>query len=198
MRHQKTGRHLGRTSSHRVALRRNLAKALFTHGRIITTVTKAKEIRPFVERLITLARKAFGRKGTDRPAYVHYYREILSQLQDKALTQKLVGEGQWREKGCIAERFLNRNGGYTRIMRLGGSRLGILTGSKIGQIPVLNYKMEGQERKVRLVGHRLGDNAPLALFELVEGAGEVVKEAPKPEAKKAETSTTSRQEEKKG
>jgi len=95
MRHQKTGRHLGRTSSHRVALRRNLAKALFTHGRIITTVTKAKEIRPFVERLITLARKAFGRKGTDRPAYVHYYREILSQLQDKALTQKLVGEGQW-------------------------------------------------------------------------------------------------------
>lgn len=199
MRHQKTGRHLGRTSSHRLALRRNLAKALFTHGRIITTVTKAKEIRPFVERLITLARKAFGKKGTDRPAYVHYYREILSQLQDKALTQKLVGEGQWREKGCIAERFLNRNGGYTRIMRLGGSRLGILTGSKIGQIPVLNYKMEGRDRKVRLVGHRLGDNAPLALFELVEGAGEVVKEVPtKPEAKKAETSTTPRQEEKKG
>ncbi|MEK7242334.1 MAG: L17 family ribosomal protein, partial [Planctomycetota bacterium] len=62
MRHQKTGRHLGRTSSHRLALRRNLAKALFTHGRIITTVTKAKEIKPFVERLITLAKKAFGRK----------------------------------------------------------------------------------------------------------------------------------------
>lgn len=198
MRHQKTGRHLGRTSSHRLALRRNLAKALFTHGRITTTVTKAKEVKPFVERLITLARKAFSKRVTDRPAYVHYYREILSRLQDKALTQKLVGEGQWREKGCIAERFLNRNGGYTRIMRLGGSRLGILTGSKIGQIPVLNYKMEGRERKLRLVGHRLGDNAPLALFELVEGAGEVVKEASKPEAKKEETPTTSRQEEKKG
>ena len=198
MRHQKTGRHLGRTSSHRLALRRNLAKALFTHGRIITTVAKAKEVKPFVERLITLARKAYPRKGTDRPAYVHYYRQILSQLQDQKLTQKLVGEGQWREKGSIAERFLDRNGGYTRIIRLGGSRLGVLTGSKIGQIPVLTYKMEGQERKLRLVSNRLGDNAVLVLFELVEGAGEVVKETPRPEAKKEETSKTSKQEEKKG
>jgi large subunit ribosomal protein L17 len=199
MRHQKTGRHLGRTSSHRLALRQNLAKALFTHGRITTTVTKAKEVKPFVERLITLARKAYQRKGTDRPTYVHYYRQILSQLQDKKLTQKLVGEGQWREKGSIAERFLDRNGGYTRIVRLGGSRLGILTGSKIGQIPVLSYKMEGRERKLRLVGNRLGDNAPMVLFELVEGAGEVVKETPKPETqKKEETPKTSKREEKKG
>ena len=207
MRHQKTGRHLGRTSSHRLALRRNLAKALFTHGRIITTIAKAKEVKPFVERLITLARKAYPRKGTDRPTYVHYYRQILSQLQDKELTQKLVGEGQWREKGCIAERYLDRNGGYTRIIRLGGSRLGVLTGSKIGQIPVLTYKMEGQDRKLHLVSNRLGDNATRVLFELVEGAGEVVKETSKPalhqsgtgpEAKKEETSKTSKQEEKKG
>ncbi|MFN3467324.1 MAG: bL17 family ribosomal protein, partial [Candidatus Brocadiales bacterium] len=162
------------------------------------TVAKAKEVKPFVERLITLARKAYSRKGTDRPAYVHYYRQILSQLQDKELTQKLVGEGQWREKGSIAERFLNRNGGYTRIVRLGGSRLGVLTGSKIGQIPVLTYKMEGRERKLRLVSNRLGDNAALVLFELVEGAGEVVKETPKSEAKKEETSRTPEQEEKKG
>ncbi len=198
MRHQKAGRHLGRTSSHRSALRRNLAKALFTNGRIITTVTKAKEVKPFVERLITLARKAYQRKETDRPTYVHYYRRILSQLQDKGLTQKLVGEGQWREKGSIAERFLDRNGGYTRIIRLGGSRLGVLTGSKIGQIPVLTYKMEGQERKLRLVGNRLGDNAPVAIFELVEGTGEVVKETPKAVAQKEGTSRTSKQEEKKG
>jgi large subunit ribosomal protein L17 len=174
-------------------LRRNLAQALFDHGRIITTVIKAKEVKPFVERLITLARKAYQRKGTDRPTYVHYYRQILSQLQDKKLTQKLVGEGEWREKGSIAERFLNRNGGYTRIVRMGGSRLGVLTGSKIGQIPSLTYKMEGQERKLRMVGNRLGDNAPLALFELVEGVGEVVKETPpKPEAQKEEASTTSK------
>lgn len=205
MRHQKTGRHLGRTSSHRLALRRNLAKALFTHGRIITTVTKAKEVKPFVERLITLARKAYQRKGTDRPTYVHYYRQILSQLQDGNLTQKLVGEGQWREEGCIAARFLDRNGGYTRIVRLGGSRLGVLTGSKIGQIPVLTYKIEGQERKLRLVGNRLGDNAAVVLFELVERAGEVVKEEPKPsaelkprpEVQKKKTPKTSKQEEEK-
>ncbi len=195
MRHKIAGRHLGRTSSHRVALRRNLAKALLAHGRIITTVVKAKEIKPFVERLITLAKKAYQKKDTDRPAFVHYYRQILSHLQDKNLTQKLVGEGQWRQKKCIAERFLNRNGGYTRIIRLGGSRLGILTGSKIGQIPVLTYKMEDQERKLRLVGNRLGDNAPLALFELVEEAGEAIKEI-KPEARK-ETTATAKQEEKK-
>ncbi|HHT9119242.1 MAG TPA: 50S ribosomal protein L17 [Candidatus Hypogeohydataceae bacterium YC41] len=198
MRHQKAGRHLGRTSSHRLALRRNLAKALFTYGRIITTVTKAKEVKPFVEKLITLARKAYQRKETDRPTYVHYYREILSRLQDGKLTQKLVGEGQWREKGCIGERFLNRNGGYTRIIRLGGSRLGVLTGSKIGKIPVLTYKMEGQERKLRLVGNRLGDNAPLVLFELVEGTGEAGKEIHKPEAEKEEAAAASKKEEKKG
>lgn len=195
MRHQKKGRHLGRTSSHRLALRRNLAKALFDHGRIITTVVKAKEVKPFVERLITLARKAYQRKGTDRPAYVHYYRQILSRLQDKKLTQKLVGEGQWRERGCIAERFLNRNGGYTRIIRMGGSRLGVLTGSKIGQIPVLTYKMAGEERKLRMVGNRLGDNAPVALFELVEGAGEALKEeTTRPEAQKEEPPKTPKQE----
>ena len=188
MRHRVKGRRLSRTSSHRVALRRNLAASLFTHGRIVTTMPKAKEIRPFAEKLITLARKAVSKRDTDRPAYVHYYRMILSRLQDKELTRKLVGEGKWRESGGIAQRYLTRNGGYTRIIRLSGSRLGVLTGGKVGKIQDLEYKMEGVDRKLRLVGNRLGDNANRVIFELVEGVGEEPKAEEvevKPEAPKA-------------
>ncbi len=188
MRHRVKGRRLSRTSSHRVALRRNLAASLFTHGRIVTTMPKAKEIRPFAEKLITLARKAVSKRDTDRPAYVHYYRMILSRLQDKELTRKLVGEGKWRESGGIAQRYLTRNGGYTRIIRLSGSRLGVLTGGKVGKIQELEYKMEGVDRKLRLIGNRLGDNANRVIFELVEGVGEepkVEEVEVKPEAPKA-------------
>ncbi|MEE9487804.1 MAG: 50S ribosomal protein L17 [Candidatus Brocadiales bacterium] len=189
MRHRVKGRRLSRTSSHRVALRRNLAASLFTHGRIVTTMPKAKEIRPFAEKLITLARKAVSKRDTDRSAYVHYYRMILSRLQDKELTRKLVGEGKWRESGGIAQRYLTRNGGYTRIIRLSGSRLGVLTGGKVGKIQELEYKMEGVDRKLRLIGNRLGDNANRVIFELVEGVGEEPKAEDvevKPEAPKAE------------
>ncbi len=188
MRHRVKGRRLSRTSSHRVALRRNLAASLFTHGRIVTTMPKAKEIRPFAEKLITLARKAVSKRDTDRSAYVHYYRMILSRLQDKELTRKLVGEGKWRESGGIAQRYLTRNGGYTRIIRLSGSRLGVLTGGKVGKIQELEYKMEGVDRKLRLIGNRLGDNANRVIFELVEGVGEEPKAEEvevKPEAPKA-------------
>ncbi|MFQ5861810.1 MAG: 50S ribosomal protein L17 [Candidatus Brocadiales bacterium] len=182
MRHRVRGRHLSRTPSHRLALRRNLAASLFTYGRIITTMPKAKEVRPFVERLITLARKAVSKKETDKPAYVHYYRMILSRLQNKELVQKLVGEGKWRQEGGIAQKYLSRNGGYTRILRLSGSRLGVLTGGKVGKIPELEYKMEGVERKLRLVGNRLGDNADRVLFELVEEKAVEAEVSPKPEA----------------
>lgn len=196
MRHRVKGRHLSRTSSHRVALRRNLAASLFTHGRIITTLPKAKEVKPFVEKLITLARKAVSKKDTDKAAYVHYYRMILSKLRDKEMVKKLVGEGKWREDGGIAQRYLTRNGGYTRIMRLSGSRLGVLTGGKVGKVPVLEYKMGGVDRKLRLVGNRLGDNADRVIFELVEGPGEEPKKEEaveaKAEAPKVETKKTGR------
>lgn len=184
MRHRVRGRHLSRTPSHRLALRRNLAANLFKHERIVTTMPKAKEVRPFVERLITLARKAVSKKDTDRPAYVHYYRTILSRLQDKELTQKLVGEGKWREDGGIAQRYLTRNGGYTRILRLSGSRLGVLTGGKVGKVPELEYKLGGVDRKLRLIGNRLGDNADRVLFELVEEKAAEVEAGPKPEPPK--------------
>src|SRR5437660_7738811 len=106
MRHLKAGRKLGRNASHRLALKRNLAKALFEHGRIITTVEKAKEVRPFVEKLITLAKK--GDLSARRLA--------LSRLPDRDAVDRL-----FREYG---PRFKDRPGGYTRIIKRHERRLG--------------------------------------------------------------------------
>src|SRR5438128_1625186 len=106
MRHLKAGRKLGRNASHRLALMRNLARALFEHNRIITTVEKAKEARPFVEKLITLAKK-----GT-----LHARRLALQRLPDRKIVEKLFDE--------IGPRFHDRPGGYTRIIKRHERRLG--------------------------------------------------------------------------
>jgi len=106
MRHLKAGRKLGRNASHRLALMRNLARALFEHGRIITTVEKAKEVRPFVEKLITLAKKG----------NLHARRLALSRLPDRAAIAKLFSD--------IGPRFEDRPGGYTRIIKRHERRLG--------------------------------------------------------------------------
>jgi len=101
MRHRVHGRKLGRTSSHRKALFRNQLTALFTHERIITTVPKAKELRPIAERMVTLART-----GT-----LAARRRVGAMISDKEIARRLFDE--------IAPRFADRPGGYTRIMRLG-------------------------------------------------------------------------------
>src|SRR5437870_5613513 len=106
MRHLKAGRTLGRNASHRMALMRNLARALFEHGRIITTVEKAKEVRPFVEKLITLAKKGD----------LHARRLALSRLPDRDAVAKLFSD--------IGPQFEDRNGGYTRIIKRHERRLG--------------------------------------------------------------------------
>src|SRR5262249_11563147 len=106
MRHLKAGRHLGRNASHRHALMRNLARALIEHGRIITTVEKAKEVRPFVEKLITLAKR-----GT-----LHARRLAVARLHDEAMVAKLFKE--------VAPRFADRPGGYTRVIKRHERRLG--------------------------------------------------------------------------
>jgi large subunit ribosomal protein L17 len=106
MRHLKAGRKLGRNASHRLALMRNLARALFEHERIITTVEKAKEVRPFVEKLITLAKKG----------NLHARRLALSRLPDREAVAKLFTE--------IGPRFEDRQGGYTRIIKRHERRLG--------------------------------------------------------------------------
>jgi len=101
MRHRARGRKLGRTTAHRKALFRNQLTALFSHERIITTVAKAKELRPLAERMVTLART-----GT-LPAR----RRVLTMVPDKVVVRRLFDE--------IAPRFVDRDGGYTRIVRLG-------------------------------------------------------------------------------
>ena len=105
MRHLKTGRKFGRTSAHRKALFRNMVTALIDRERIRTTLAKAKELRGKVEKTITL-----GKKGT-----LHARRHALKLVADKDSLKKIFGP--------LAERYANRPGGYTRVIKL-GPRLG--------------------------------------------------------------------------
>ena len=124
MRHQRLGRQLSRDSEHRKALRRNMAQSLFEHGKIRTTLPKALEVQPFVEKLIT---KAKG--GT-----LHDRRQVIATLQDRRLTdddQEFVLDEKGRERTVIAKlfadiapRFADRAGGYTRIIKLPVHRIG--------------------------------------------------------------------------
>ncbi len=117
MRHRTSGRKLNRTSAHRKAMFANMAAALIKHEQIKTTWAKAKDLRPVVDKLITL-----GKRGN-----LHARRQALSVLRDRALAEKLLG--------ALAERYADRPGGYTRVMR---------------------------------AGFRYGDDAPLAVIELVD------------------------------
>jgi len=101
MRHGVSGRKLNVTSTHRAAMFRNMAVALIKHEQITTTLPKAKELRPVVEKLITL-----GKRGT-----LHARRQAVSQLQDETIVSKLFS--------AVAERYQGRSGGYTRVLRAG-------------------------------------------------------------------------------
>jgi len=147
MRHRVAGRKLGRVTSHKLATMRNLATSLFEHERIRTTLMKAKEARPFAERLVTLSKKGG----------VHRRRLVSRDIQDEKVLRKLFN--------TLAGRYLDRPGGYTRILKL---------------------------------GTRKGDNAEMALLELVgyeppkqdaepdKSAKGAKKEPPKKKDKKAE------------
>jgi large subunit ribosomal protein L17 len=113
MRHNVAHRKLGRVTEHRIALLRNQAIALLRHERIETTVPKAKELRPFVERLITIAKRGVS-SGDENGKALHARRLVLAELPDKAVVGKLFD--------AIAPRFAERPGGYTRILRLGARR----------------------------------------------------------------------------
>ncbi len=101
MRHGKAGRKLNRTASHRKAMFMNMSQALIKHEQITTTLPKAKELRPVVEKLITL-----GKKGG-----LHRRRQAISKLQNAALVEKLFSE--------LAERYSEREGGYIRVLKAG-------------------------------------------------------------------------------
>lgn len=106
MRHRVAGNNLGRTTAHRNALMRNMAVSLVLHERVVTTPAKAKVVKPFVEKLVTLAKE-----GT-----MIRRRRVFAQLRDKAATTKIFE--------VIGPRFASRPGGYCRILRLSKNRLG--------------------------------------------------------------------------
>ena len=101
MRHGVAGRKLGVTSSHRLAMFRNMAHALIKHEQITTTLPKAKELRPVAEKLITL-----GKRGG-----LHARRQAYATLRDDVIVAKLFG--------AIADRYKTRSGGYTRVLKAG-------------------------------------------------------------------------------
>ncbi len=120
MRHRVAGRSLSRTSEHRLALRRNMVMSLFEHGTISTTIQKAKEVKPFAEKLITLAKK--GTLTARRQAIsILTDRDIVAEQDGDLVTTGTVIRKLFSE---IGPRFLDRKGGYTRIIQLAKRRLG--------------------------------------------------------------------------
>ncbi|WP_306031014.1 50S ribosomal protein L17 [Stappia sp. MMSF_3263] len=101
MRHGNRGRKLNRTSSHRKAMFANMSASLIEHEQIVTTLPKAKELRPIVEKLVSL-----GKRGD-----LHARRQAIAQIRDVALVRKLFD--------TLAERYKGRNGGYTRVLKAG-------------------------------------------------------------------------------
>ncbi len=120
MRHRVAGRKLNRTSQHRLALRRNLVASLFEHETISTTKEKAKEVRPFAERLITLAKK--GTLASRRRAIQLLGNRTIMAVEDGANVKQGTVVGKLFSE--IGPRYLDRPGGYTRIIRLPHRRLG--------------------------------------------------------------------------
>ncbi|OLE51799.1 MAG: 50S ribosomal protein L17 [Acidobacteria bacterium 13_1_20CM_3_53_8] len=157
MRHLKAHRKLGRTTEHRISLLRNLATSLINsrEERIITTLPKAKELRPFVERVITCARRAQNLEGDDTAAQSVHLRRQAASFFHAGNRQQAVSTGTRSTQGRaprtagvaalkrlfdeLGERYKDRPGGYTRIIKL---------------------------------GHRVGDNAELAIIELVDNPRE--------------------------
>ena len=124
MRHRKSGNRLSRTTSHRQAMVRNMVTSLLEHERIVTTTPKAKEIRKVADRMITLAKRGD----------LHARRQALSVIRDKKVVAKLFDE--------LKEEYMDRNGGYTRIIRT-GNRLG--DAAPMAIIELVNYQEDKGE-----------------------------------------------------
>jgi large subunit ribosomal protein L17 len=155
MRHRVAHRKLGRVTEHRIALLRNQATALLRHEHLETTVPKAKELRPFVERLITIAKRGLA-AGTANAKELNARRLVMVDVQDREVVSKLFD--------TLAPRFVDRPGGYTRLLRLGYRRG---DSAEIAQVELLGSefdpkakaegdgKNEDEKPKTKGVGGRL-------------------------------------------
>jgi len=140
MRHGMQGRKLNRTSSHRKAMFANMAVSLLTHEQIKTTLPKAKDLRPYVEKLITL-----GKRGD-----LHARRQAISILRDEKVVAKLFGE--------IADRYKERSGGYTRVLKA-GFRYGDAAPVAVIELVDRNPEAKGAEDRARLEAEGEGEEA---------------------------------------
>lgn len=185
MRHRVAYRKLGRVTAHRIAMLRNQASTLIDNGRVQTTVPRAKELRPFVERIITIAKRSLDAPAGSSKA-VTARRAVAMDIADKAVVQKLFSD--------IAPRYTERAGGYTRILRLGYRRG---DSAQIAEIELLGSEFDpnavpkgdkggdegGDAPKKKSMGERLRG----ALSRGAKDQGKVVKQA-----KGAPKSTTPR------
>ena len=165
MRHLLAGRKLNRTSEHRLALRRNMAQSLFEHGQIQTTLIKAKDLRPWVERIITLARKARGGNLAAR-------QRLTQLLGDRAIIPEDNREEYENMSDSARQRVLRSRSG--RRYRLGQAR----GGQKFTAVSVIHRLINdvagryedrpgGYTRVIKLGKRGRNDNAPLAVLQLV-------------------------------
>ena len=169
MRHRVAYRKLGRVTEHRIAMLRNQAHALLLHERIETTMPRAKELRPFVERLITIAKRGVG--SGDAIKALNARRLVLVEIQDRIVVGKLFDE--------IAPRFSTRPGGYTRLLRLGFRRC---DSAEVAQVELLGSEFdpnaEVQKGEAEKSAGRKGVGARLkAAAERVRGRKDEGKEA---------------------
>jgi large subunit ribosomal protein L17 len=182
MRHKVAHRKLGRLTAHRFSMLRNQAEALLRHERIQTTVPRAKELRPFVEHLITLAKRGVA-PDTEPSRTLHFRRLVLRDIPDRVVVSKLFDD--------LAPRFSARPGGYTRLLRLGfrrGDSAAVAQVELVGSEydPTAKTEAEGGEEKPKPKG--VGDRLRAAAERVRrrkggdegEGVGDHVKARSKP------------------
>jgi large subunit ribosomal protein L17 len=134
--HRRSGRKLGRTSSHRKATLSALSTALLQHKKIRTTLAKAKETRMVVEKIITRAKRAVAKEVEGGPKDVHARREVARFIHDRAVVKSLFED--------IAVKVASRPGGYTRVVKL-GRRFG--DGGDVAILELVDYNMGQEEAK---------------------------------------------------
>jgi large subunit ribosomal protein L17 len=184
MRHRVGHRKLGRVTEHRIAMLRNQAEALIRHEHIETTVPKAKELRPFVERIITIAKRGIA-GGEANGRVLHARRTVLQDIPNRDVVAKLFD--------TIAPRFETRPGGYTRILRLGyrrGDSAEVarieLVGSEYNPNAETEKKEAAEKKKPKGVGGRLRAAAERLRAKKAEGEeGEATAEPKKTRAPRA-------------